>query len=263
MNKILLNKKAERVQIRDTRYYTADHDKFFPSVTTVLKMWSPEPHLIEWFKNNGRNSDILVREAGERGTIVHNAIEDLVKGVKLNYEDINRLDCWEMIVKFSQFMEAYKPTVQAIEVQMVDTGLGVGGTLDMICTIDGVVWLIDFKTSNYLSDVMNIQLAVYKEMWQNASGMKVDETGILHLNAKTRGVVYKSRKVEGKTVKEVDRSKMQGKGWQVVQPKLSHTELMKDWDNLKSIYDRRHPTPKPADREFPMYIELNKDSILS
>jgi hypothetical protein len=240
---IKVNTRAKRIELFDNRFYTADSETYYPSVTTVLHEWSPEPFLIEWWKNNGRNSDILLREAAERGTLVHESIEKLLQGLEIKYEDINNFECWKMILKFKQWFIKYDVEPLHIEMKMVSKKYGVGGTADLFCYINKELWYIDHKTSNSIQHTHHIQSAVYREMFEDLTGERIVRTGILWLNAKTKG--------EDKTGK-----KMQGRGWQVIESKDSHIDLMKDWFNLKAIYDRRHPVAKPHNAEYPLTIKL-------
>lgn len=246
---IKIDDKAQRVVLWSERFYTTDNVKFYPSVTQVLKMWSPEPYLIEWWKNNGKNSDILLREASERGTLMHNAIERLLSGNAIDYRDINRLDVWLMVVRFSEFMiENNVRSIQS-ELKMVSDSLRIGGTLDFICEMHGHTWLIDFKSSNNLQDTYHIQSAVYKEMYEEATGVHIDRTGILWLNAQTRGADRKGKKI-------------QGAGWQLVEPQIHHDDLMSDWHHLRAIFDRRNPDIDPQQREYPSRLKLPSSHVL-
>jgi hypothetical protein len=247
MTKII--KDAERVTILDQRYYKW-FDSYYPSVTTVLRMWSPEPHLIEWFKNNGRNADIILRESAERGTLVHNMAEKLLMGDYLAYEDVNDIQAWEMVLKFSEFVIENDVKPESVELQMACPTNKVGGTLDLVCIIDGVRWLIDFKTSNYLQDTYFIQGAIYKDMYERMTGENIDKVGVLWLNAKTRGADRTGKKI-------------QGRGWQLVESPDSQESLMEDWRHLKAIYDRRYPVPNPNEKEFPARIKLLRQHTLA
>jgi hypothetical protein len=246
--KTVHDKQAERVTVLDQRYYKFENE-YFPSVTTVLRQWSPEPYLIDWFKNNGRNADIILREAGKRGTMVHDACEALLKGEVIDYQSINLVSAWEMILGFTEWMIEYDVKPECVELQMASPLFKTGGTLDLICKIGSERWLVDYKTSNAMQDTYFIQLAIYKEMYEDLTGEEIDKVGVLWLNAKTRGADRTGKK-------------MQGKGWQMLEPKESHADRMEDWTHLKAIHDRRNPTPSPADKKYPSKIKLLREHTL-
>ena len=60
-----------------------------------------------------------------------------------------------------------------------------GGTLDLLIEINGRVYLLDFKTSNYPSYKYFLQLAAYIYILRNYYGVEVYGCGIVKLNKKT------------------------------------------------------------------------------
>jgi len=119
-------------------------------------------------KEVGSNADIIMRRAGEEGTQVHTAIEAYLKGEEVNW--LNEwgstkysLKVWQMILKFVDFWETYKPTLIESEVHIFSDELEIAGTLDLVVEIEGELWLLDIKTSNYLHDSYDLQLACYEQ----------------------------------------------------------------------------------------------------
>lgn len=95
-------------------------------------------------------------EAGARGTAVHESaehdrdIEDVPENAKKRYE------------AYRAWVERYKPTVLAKEFQVVNEDDGYAGSGDLIAEVNGVVYLIDLKTSNSVHHDMRLQLAAYR-----------------------------------------------------------------------------------------------------
>lgn len=56
------------------------------------------------------------------------------------------------------------------------------GTLDFLAIMDGKLILIDFKTSNNVSDDYALQVADYAAMFKEMSGIAIKEVKILHLS---------------------------------------------------------------------------------
>ena len=89
-----------------------------------------------------------------------------------------------MFLKFVDFWETYKPTLIETEVHLFSDELKVAGTCDLICEIDDVLWIIDFKTSSKeRSDEKNenyyIQTCAFSYMFEERSGQKAEQCVIL------------------------------------------------------------------------------------
>lgn len=227
----------------DMRFYEVEPGIFYPSMTTVLGAGLPTPpHLVKWWKQNGFMSDFLMEKAGKEGTVVHNAIEDFLNGAELNIEDYDKnIFLWEMICKFAQFFFLHVQEVHEIELKSHSHKLQLAGMMDLICTLkDGHVWLIDFKTSNYVSDKFGPQTLGYKIFAQETNGYQIDKRGVLHLKAKTRGP---------------RNGKIQGKGWQLIE----QTDDEGDWKKLKiaiAAFKAYNPNAKPNLRRYPVTLSM-------
>ena len=84
-------------------------------------------------------------------------IEDYLNGKELNFLNngipMYNPDVWQMFLKFVDFWETYNPhTLLETEVHIFSDKLKVAGTCDMVCEIDGELWIIDFKTSNHITN---------------------------------------------------------------------------------------------------------------
>jgi len=56
------------------------------------------------------------------------------------------------------------------------------GTLDFLCLMDDKLTLIDFKTSNQVSDDYALQVSDYAYMFKEMTGLKIEKVIILHLS---------------------------------------------------------------------------------
>lgn len=225
-----------RIDIFDQRFYQAGDGKYYPSVTHVLGYFPKGVHFEQWLKDVGNNADFIRDRAAEIGTNVHDACENLALGRTVNHEGY-KLEEWLMILKFQDFWQKMKPKALHVELNCVNDALRVGGTMDLICEIDGETWLIDYKTSNNVQITHFIQCAVYSKM----SPVKIDRIGVLHLKAKTR---------------TSPAGKMQGKGWKVEEPKHSVEDLLKIWNHTRELFDFQNPDPKPKVLSYPTEIKL-------
>jgi len=67
----------------------------------------------------------------------------------------------------------------------------IAGTLDLLALIDNKLSLIDFKTSNAVSDEYANQVAAYKYCFEEMSGLKIKTVKIFHLSKKyDKCIVY-------------------------------------------------------------------------
>lgn len=243
--KIFVHKDLNRVDVLDERFYQMG-DTYFPSVTTVLGAYPKGWAYNDWLKSNGYNADVLLNRAAERGSNVHNAIEEFLNGRELTWIKDGReqysIDEWKMITKFVEFYQDYVLKGNgkvATETQLFSKRLRLGGTSDLVCTINGETWLIDFKTSNGIYKTHEIQLAVYKEMWDEVNVPKIDRYGILWLNAATR------------TVKQ-----FQGKGWQLKEYTKNHEHNMKLYHHTRALWDEENPNCAPKNLSYPNTFKI-------
>lgn len=122
-------------------------------------------------------SDKTLENAANKGTAVHNAIENFLK---FEIEDVSA----EHYGYFAAFMDWYRyrhPELIGSEIRMYHKILRYGGTCDLLCIIDEKVWLIDFKTTYTISEMScGVQLEGYAQAFASF-GYKIDQKMILHL----------------------------------------------------------------------------------
>lgn len=239
-----VDKQARQINIKDQRYYLTRNESPVWSVTTILKSLPKGDRFDAWQKELGKNADIIMRDAAKRGTNVHNGIEDMLYGQELLFEDFS-LEEWQMLMKFKDFYDEYLPSTLHIEHRLASAKLKFGGTIDYICKMGRENWIIDHKTSNAVHEGYFIQLAAYAKLIKDQMNIDIDRIGVMWLNAKTRGADKSGKK-------------MQGKGWQLVEPKDSIDELYEDFKHIFHIHRRLNGDyPKPYDKTYPMNLKLN------
>ena len=141
-----------------------------PSVTTVMKPLSNTLY-------KGIDETVLNR-AAERGTIVHNAIE--------NYIKFGVTDCpQEFVPYFSAFLRwcrDYKVEFLESEQKTYHKFMRYAGTIDLICKVNGMRVLVDYKTSAAVNRMLTgVQTEAYAKAYETHGG-RVDEKAILHLD---------------------------------------------------------------------------------
>lgn len=234
----------KRIECKDERYYEIDGN-YYPSVTTVLDAYPKGERFNQWLKDLGNNAQEVLERAGEQGSNVHSGIEKLLKGFELNFDEYT-LDEWKMILKFKDFYDAVNPQLEAIEHNLVSKLIGVGGTIDLVCSINSVRWLIDFKTSSAIYDNHYVQLATYAAMWNEAyPDQRIEKIACLHLRASTKTKINTSEKI-------------QGIGWKLDEPSESPSELFEIFKHVKAMWHRLNPHARPINLVFPASLKLEK-----
>jgi hypothetical protein len=252
--KITHNAKARQINFLDERFYTMDNESYFPSVTTILKVWPKFYGYETWLKDLGHNADIKLKEAGKQGTNVHNGCEALLKGGILEWADENgrakyTLDEWLMMMRFAEFWNTYQPELIACETNLASADLQFGGTIDLVVKLDGKIWIIDIKSSNNLHETYDMQMAAYAMLWnERHPDQQIEELGILWLKSSTRGPDKKG------LVK-------QGKNWILKQPTKGFEELCKMFSTAQWIWQIENPKYEPKNVTYADYIKLDRKAV--
>ena len=200
-----------------------------------------------WLKDVGHNADLIMRRAGKEGTQVHEAIETLLDGEELHWMDdygnakYNE-KVWEMINKFVDFWQTYKPELISTEEFVYSDEYRYAGTADLVCKLDGETWLIDFKTSNSLHKSYDLQLASYAKALGEAKGIEIERTGILWLKSSKRGP-------------SKQKGRIQGKGWElkIIDDIEENFEL---FQLIRKLYNLENPDTEPIYTKYSTVLKL-------
>jgi len=239
-NRILeISDDHKQVTLPDSRYYRRN-GQYYPSVTYVLGYYPKGKHFEEWLKNMGRSADYIVRKAAEDGTMIHEMAESYLNGEEVNF--LNQYgnpqydpDIWQMFLRFVEFWETYNPKLIETEVHLFSDELKVAGTCDLICEIDGKLWLLDLKTSNHIQTTYELQTAVYGQCYKECYGVDIENYGILWLKSSKR---------------KLNVDKMSGKGWEVVTPTRTFEENIDIFKTVRRLFDLENPHDAPVFTEF-------------
>lgn len=163
-----------------------------PRVTEVLSAMLHEEYLMDWANRVGlyqHKSHVYYRDrAATIGTYVHNAIERYVSiGEDLDISSVPSEYRNKVNNAFSGFKlwwnnitNNHKHKVIFQEYTLVCQYYG--GTLDLLLEVDGKIYLIDFKISNYPSYKYFLQLSAYRYMLRMIEDIDVDGCFILMLD---------------------------------------------------------------------------------
>lgn len=200
-----------RVTTTDSRWYARpslnektglpDYE-FVPSVTWICEHYPKGTAFYKWLASKGWDeAESLKNAAGDKGSKVHFAVKALIEGktVQIDSKFLNpstgneeelTLEEYDCILSFAQWVKDVNP--KFVEWEFAVWGDGYAGTVDLICEIGGIPYLIDFKTSQYIWPSHELQISAYKK----ASGREGLSLAILQLGYKLNKRRYKFTDVE-------------------------------------------------------------------
>lgn len=135
------------------RFYTLPDGTKLPSVTTVLGA-QKKASIMAWRQRVGEEkANAISRKASGRGTNVHTLCERY-----LNNESLGDMmpDAKEMFVSIKPILNRIN-NIHYQEQTLWSTQLGMAGRVDCIAEFDGVLSVIDFKTSAKVKSKEDIQ----------------------------------------------------------------------------------------------------------
>jgi hypothetical protein len=171
---------------RPTVYKTADGTRV-PGVTTILGRFKESGGLIRWAYKcgcDGIDMDAARDNAASAGTLTHGMIEAHIHGAAYDVPTLRDLfgpgadekcaEEYEKIVSrarnaFDQYLawrETTKLELTATEVPLVSEAFRFGGTIDAIGRVGGRVVLPDWKTSARIYSDYLLQVAAYRQLWE-------------------------------------------------------------------------------------------------
>lgn len=239
----------------DERWYSVGKD-YYPSSSWIASYYPKGKQFEKWLMEKGlTESEEIKMTAGNRGSKVHQAIEMLLTcskchkpcvgkctespkhvGQELKMDDklMNQdgvmeeisVEEWEAIMSFVGWYKKFNPEILQIERTVLNKKYGYAGTLDLKCIIDGVISIVDYKTSSSIYPSHEIQLSSYKHAEGNED---VEKTYILQVGYKKNKDRFKFTEVEDKF------------------DIFLHT---------RAIWDNENKDVSPKQREYPLSLKL-------
>src|SRR3990167_540103 len=164
-----------------------------PSVTWIISYW-PNKFLEEWRAKKGyEDAEEVKIAAGDRGSAVHEAIDIILQGeefrIDTKVQDKRRSTPTETVMReltfeelvgvqsFIAWRDEVKPEIIAHEIVVFSDIHGYAGTVDLVCRIDGVPYVIDFKTGKTTQRTWSMQVSAYRTALENGENPLFEEDG--------------------------------------------------------------------------------------
>lgn len=162
-----------------------------PRVTEIISQMIHEDYIANWanslgFKHKGYRA--ALREASEKGTYTHESIECFLKWKLVpDFENIPYMAKDAVYNAYNSFQKWWTCINENNNVEIVYSEKTLsckwfGGTMDCLLKINGIYWLIDFKTSNHMNYKHWLQISAYRYMLLEECGIELGGCLVLVLN---------------------------------------------------------------------------------
>jgi len=177
-----LPKIIQKTQPNGKRTYVTPNGDEYPSVTTVLGA-KEKPYLDNWRKMLGdKKAEKETKRCADRGTAVHELAEMYLNNdeiIERNYKPEHINDFNKLRLKLNNVNN-----VRAQEVGLYSDKLRIAGTVDCVAEYEGVLSIVDFKTStnNKKKDMIEDyfkQCTAYAIAWHERTGEAIEDITIL------------------------------------------------------------------------------------
>ena len=174
--------KIKQISVDGVRHYETP-DGTLISITSLLKNFTPQG-ILDWRKSVGDEiADKVMRAATDRGSKVHEIIENCLSNKPENDLVGNYGELASRM--FSQMIPAIDKIdrIRALEQGLYSTKYGIAGRVDCIAEYDKELTVIDFKTATRKRDEINedylVQASFYSIAWEERTGEKINQITIL------------------------------------------------------------------------------------
>jgi genome maintenance exonuclease 1 len=166
------------------RYYFAPDGGRYPSVTTVLGENKDKTFLQKWIDTVGEEKAEQIKvQAGNRGTALHTICEDYLLNKDVYPEGVMPANIMTF-TNLKSVLDTRVGKVFAVEAPLYSKKLNTAGRTDCIAEFDGVVSIVDFKTSlkpkkeEWIQDYF-YQATCYSLMAEALTDLKIPQIAII------------------------------------------------------------------------------------
>lgn len=165
--------------VHGKRYYTTPSGERYPSITTILGSVE-KPWLEAWKSSMGKDKAAAeTRRCSERGTALHDMVEKYLSNVEDPTAGYDR-SVSGLFNQIRMQLGRRIGEIRALEIPLFSDSLRVAGRVDCVAEYDGVLSIIDFKTSNNnkTEDMIEdyfLQCTAYAVMYYEMYGVPIDQ----------------------------------------------------------------------------------------
>ncbi len=146
----------ERIDRPEGRVYKTPEGNLYRSCTSVVGSLN-KAAIDNWRRRVGKDeADRVSTKASMRGTAIHNLCEKYLLNEQNLFSNVMPIHKQDFL-KIRPKLDRHVGLIRGIEHQMYSDALRAAGTTDLIAEWDGVLSIIDFKTSKRLKDEAKIQ----------------------------------------------------------------------------------------------------------
>lgn len=148
--------------------------EYWPSTSWIASFYPKDIHFMKWLASKGWDeAEAIKMLAGNRGSKVHYAVESLLTGHEVTMKDkfINpttnepeelSVDEYSCVIDFVNWFKSQENIeILGIEITHFNNEHRYGGTIDLLCRIDGQLWVLDLKTSKSIYQPHKLQISAY------------------------------------------------------------------------------------------------------
>ena len=170
--------KLPRRNVNGTRVYETPDGSYYPSVTTITGQMNKKA-INEWRARVGEKvANQITKQASARGTSIHKLCEHYILGTM---DDVKIMPSnKEMFTSMANHLAKTIGKVYAVEGFLYSDFLRAAGQVDMIAEYNGVLSVVDFKTSKKKKNpewIENyfVQEAAYSFMFEERTQLQVGQ----------------------------------------------------------------------------------------
>lgn len=161
-----------------------------PSVTTILKLISigGNEGLLYWANQLGLDGKTLEdgrRTGADVGTLAHLGVEAAIRGEDYDVDALQisseqRAMIVSCLAEWHRWCDRSRLVPIEAEVSLVSESCRYGGTLDMVCELDGHLSVLDVKTGGVYPEHL-CQVRAYGQLWEECRKQPIEEYHLLRL----------------------------------------------------------------------------------
>lgn len=167
------------------RFYVTPEGNKYPSVTTMLSSTGDKSWVDAWKQQVGSaKAQAIMERATKRGTAVHDMIERYLKNEPHPADGHERANVG-LFNQIKLLLNRRIGEIRAQEVPLYSDSLRIAGRVDCVAEYDGVLSIVDFKTStNPKKDAESIhdyflQCTAYAVMYYEMYGVPIEQLVIV------------------------------------------------------------------------------------